>query len=295
MFRIRRFIVVAVLTVSAVRTSAQSISYSGVVQDSLNKPIPYATIIEQKGLIGVLSNGNGEFTIVIPDSLTSSTLSVSCIGYETTLIQIKDLKTGNSNEITLHEKQFILATVTVLSSRAKFCPEVRGVNNNKSKGNFLMKSGEELALFIPTTPADSGIVKAVRYYIRKEGVPDSPFRVKLYKVNSITKGPGELLLDHDTIVRAERGNRWCEIDLSAFNIPVPENGFFVAMQWLHDSKPYTKMMGDHTMSGNGQIVGLVKEPGMIHYWRTLTGSWINFQTVGNFHPMFAAVLSKECK
>jgi hypothetical protein len=266
---------------------------TGVVQDSVGQPIPYAVVIEKFARVGVIGDASGSFKIGIPDSLKNSAVTVSCLGYETSIIAISDFDESVVNHIVLKEKINLMNPVTVLSTRARFCPEVRGINAKRSGGQWFLQSGYELALLIPTTVADSGIIRAVRYFIAKDGIPTSPFRVVLYGVDPQTKAPGKILLDRDTIVQASRGNHWFEVDISSFNISVPTDGFYVAMQWLPGAEAYTKVSGDHTFNGNGQAVGLKRVEGMKSYVKTLTGTWTNFNQP--LHPMFAAVLSKECR
>ncbi len=274
---------------------AQTNTLSGVVQDSLDNPIPYATVVEQHGRAGEIANSVGYFTIIIPDSLMNSVITISCLGYESKQVTISTLKSDMTNTIVLREKTVVLTPVSVVALQTRYCPDVVGTKKKRAFGNFLMKAGWEMAVLIPTTLADTGFISAVRYYITKEGVPTAPFRVKLYDVDPVTQQPGNILLDHDTIVHAVKGGQWLEVDLRSFNIPIPANGFFVAMQWLPTAEEYSKTLGDRTIIANGQAVGLYRDDTRIHYVRDMTHDWFCFNQIAAQHPMFGAVLSKECK
>lgn len=272
-------------------------SVMGSVVDSAGIAIPYASVIEEHHTFGLLTDANGRFIFSVPDSLKSSSVTFSCIGYESKFILISSLLSSQNSRVVLKEKPFLLHDVSVTSSKAKFCSERRGSLAKRSRGGFLFSAGSEIGVFIPTVPGDSdAVISAVRYYIGKRGIPTAPFRVVLYKVDSVTKGPGESLLEVDTIVHADKGGGWLEIDLRSYNIAVPQNGFFVGMQWLPDAEAYSESFGDHTMEGNGQVAGGTWDRTQSTWVRTLTVNWTRVDTIKNsgFNAMFVAVISSEC-
>lgn len=198
---------------------------TGSVVDSAGIAIPYASVVEEHRKFGMLTDANGRFEFSVPDSLKASQVIISCIGYESKSVSVSNLTASSYSMIVLNEKPFLLQDISVTSSRAKFCAERRGSSAKRSKGGFLWKAGSEMCVFIPSTPGDSaGIISAVRYFIGKRGISTAPFRVVLYKVDSITKGPGESLLEIDTIVHASKGARgWkstCEPSIFQFQTTV---------------------------------------------------------------------------
>jgi TonB-dependent starch-binding outer membrane protein SusC len=67
---------------------------TGKVKDDKGAPIPGATVIVQGTTIGVTTNSNGEFIIIVPD--TTRTLLVSCIGMISKRVEI-----GNQNSFSI--------------------------------------------------------------------------------------------------------------------------------------------------------------------------------------------------
>lgn len=67
--------------------AAQTI-LTGVVTDSKNAPIPYASVYLSKTTVGVLTNDNGAYSLTIPQDGFYE-LICSCVGYETNFQMIK--------------------------------------------------------------------------------------------------------------------------------------------------------------------------------------------------------------
>ncbi|MGQ2984635.1 hypothetical protein [Flavobacterium sp.] len=61
--------------------------------------------------------------------------------------------------------------------------------------------------------------------------PDPKFNLRLYSVAE-DGGPGELLYGKNLICTVKKNKRITTIDLSSYNIRMPEKGFFVAIEWL---------------------------------------------------------------
>ncbi len=66
---------------------------SGVVMNGENdEPLPYASITLINYAIGTISNEDGEFDFYIPKSMQNDTISVSFIGFNTSLIPVRKIK-----------------------------------------------------------------------------------------------------------------------------------------------------------------------------------------------------------
>ena len=118
-------------------------------------------------------------------------------------------------------------------------------------GEGLMQGrpGSQFALFLPNTKQVSlGAIRSASFFIDKSGAPTRPFRVHLYKANSPAGEPGPDLLTQPVVVSAAQGGKWFTADLKAYGVAAPQEGFFVAMEWIgegsgagvadEDSAPY---------------------------------------------------------
>jgi outer membrane receptor for ferrienterochelin and colicins len=54
---------------------------TGVVKDSLNKPVPFASVYLSKTTIGTLTDNNGAFSLNIPHDGANEMIT-SCVGYQ---------------------------------------------------------------------------------------------------------------------------------------------------------------------------------------------------------------------
>ena len=63
----------------------------GIILDSLQNPIQYANIGILNKPIGTVSNKKGEFNLILDNSYLSDTLKISCLGYVSKELLIKNL------------------------------------------------------------------------------------------------------------------------------------------------------------------------------------------------------------
>lgn len=291
----KNYLVLAFLSVSLNLTSQNGVMIRGTITDSLGTGIPYASIIERQHRLGVLTDSEGRYRLFVADSLMSSSVTISCIGYESNTVSVTAFVAHQDSGFSLVARPYLLNEMAVTSPKTKYCAQRRGSLAKRSRGSFLFQSGAEICTFIPATDADSeAIIGSVRYFISKVGFPTAPFRITLYAVDSITKGPGVSLLNSDTIVHGSKGGAWLETDLRVFNIPVPTNGFFVGMQWLPDAQVYTEQFGEHLAKANGQSIGGRHDNSQNCWFRTLTLEWAPLDFSGDFNPMIGATISSEC-
>ena len=95
---------------------------------------------------------------------------------------------------------------------------------------YIDTHGQQTALFIENEEKREGYVMAVQYFLSKKGNTDAPFRVRIYSADPTTGKPGKDLLPHMLVVKPEHENGWFTVDVSEFNIRIPEKGFFVAIE-----------------------------------------------------------------
>ncbi|MDP4186464.1 MAG: TonB-dependent receptor [Bacteroidota bacterium] len=89
----KQFFLLLFLILSLTNLYAQERIFSGTVIDENNDPLPGTTIMVKGASIGTITDGNGNFKILIPSG--SKMISVSCIGYQTQDINIADKTTVN--------------------------------------------------------------------------------------------------------------------------------------------------------------------------------------------------------
>lgn len=113
-----------------------SFSLKGTVINSKTKlGIPYVSIGIDNTTIGVISNENGEFRLVIPTEYRKSRLSASSIGYKTTYLSLNDSLFLLPVKIAVDEEATILKEIAVTAkgeTPLQVLKEAAAITNEKS-------------------------------------------------------------------------------------------------------------------------------------------------------------------
>jgi len=89
--------------------------------------------------------------------------------------------------------------------------------------------------------------------------------------------PDSLLVRKDIIVQANQKGEWCQIDVSKYNIPLPVDGAYIAMEWLHNEKKYQyKRKGKYQgkkfkLKSYGQGLGIYSKEPNYEFWSYYLG------------------------
>ncbi len=228
-----KFINLFILFFISVLFARAQTNFNGIVLDSLSgKPVPGATIsIPLKNLF-YPANNNGVFTISNSNTKSTDSLYISCVGYRTKKITVRNLL--SKKEIYLSLNAINLSEVIIGSSTvAKI-----GSKSKSGNVNYAYGPGTEEAVFMEESVHKRGIIQSVGFYLGKgplfsKGVGDvtAPFRIKLYKVDTAGM-PGAQLIDDIIVVRANKNNHWFDVNLYQYQIENPDDGFFVAFVML---------------------------------------------------------------
>jgi hypothetical protein len=294
----KTFILFAILTGTSLQ--AQFI-LKGKILDSLTKaPISYSLLLTNSGKNGVITNDKGEFELSLPDSLKNGLLVITNMGYDTGYVSIAAFLSSGSGIVFLNHKTIITPEVSISSNETSLCKAAWGATKKSLffGGGFFFDAGCEVAVYISNPKADSGIISRLRFYVENKGYPDTPFRAKLYFVNPKDKSPGSLMIDQDFILHGEKGDEWITIDISAYNISIPKEGFFVSMEWLpaSQSKPYTETIHKTEFKGDGQVLGVNKEiKSNITWTKALLSRWFLLDDPLVSNAMIGADVLKSCK
>lgn len=116
-------------------------NYSGQVLDSITKqPIPFAAIQVGDTTNGVISNEDGYFSILLENEADDAIINVSCMGFTTASISLKDLK-ASKGIIYLSEHVNELDTVFISNENITIDSIIARTNRN-IKINYPVSSTE---------------------------------------------------------------------------------------------------------------------------------------------------------
>jgi len=202
---------------------AQVILSGKIVENSSGKVIPFATIGLIKQNTGTNANEQGEFTISCKQPELDS-LIISCIGYITIRLPVKNL--GSSPVIELPVKEKRLKTIVIQNKWT-----YGEVGHYKGYTDYCLTSNgyqSQVAKKL-TAPFANACLQAVNIRSSKNG-GKSMIRIHVYDFDSVTKGPGEELTD--TVIQASLKKGMNSIDLAPYQIYLPGKDFFVSVEWL---------------------------------------------------------------
>lgn len=218
----------------------------GIISDGQTGiPISYATLQIKGKPKGVVADNNGffEFTITeleLPDSLMASRL-----GYERKVFQARSMLSDTTINITLNEKPVTIEPVITVATRLRKKTKQVGNRHWFNKGSlYLDTHGQQIALHIDNKKKLVGYIQKVSYYLSDKGNVEAPFRVRILEKDTVSNAPGKDLIPEILVVQPPGDTYgWFDVDLSAYRIAVPVNGFYVAMQGIFPND-YTFYAGD---------------------------------------------------
>lgn len=246
----RYFILPLLLFISYKISSQQTIK--GTLLDSASKkPIEFANLgIPGKG-VGTVSDENGNFSVVVPDSLSSEKIKISMIGYRTRYVPAASFT--ESKTILLSSDAVVLkevlvspksTTVKILGNDTK-TRVVRAAFTNNSLGCEL---AVKLKIKQPQTQ-----LKTFYLNITESKIKDPLFRFNVYSVDE-NGAPKENILTHNIIIAPKDSVGLIAFDLRPYLIFVDED-VFISVEWIKD------------MGNNKDIMFSTKLVGIPTYFR----------------------------
>ena len=232
--------------------NAQKVELKGVIVDKDTKePLPFTSIGLKNEQIGALTNEHGQFVVPAPTQNTADSLIVVALGYGRRAVLVKRGVAVASLTIELPKRAVALGNVTVKAGKVKNLG-LGSRADDPGEGMIQGLPGSQYAFFVKNDKKKRlGNVRTVSFYIGENGFPREPFRVRLYKADGNYNAPNTDLLTENVVVSAPQGGQWYTVDLTPYNIIAPEEGFFVAMEWVVSGDKFftTNFMDDYTPYG----------------------------------------------
>ena len=201
---------------------------SGLIVDkSSGKGVAYVNIWVENENIGTTSDVNGNFTI--NEKLIGKYLILSAVGYEKERIEIG----SNNLKVELKQKVYEIEEL-VVNPQANSEKVVLGTFDEKEINHYfacdnnpwlvakLIKFEEQFE----TAP----FINKLTLFTKSE-IKSCVFGLRFLSVDS-TGAPGKEILNELVLVKAKKGKQKLKVDLSKYYIEVPENGLFIAVEWL---------------------------------------------------------------
>ena len=258
-----------------------------VIEQETNEPLSFVTVEIRSLAIGTYTDIDGYFTITVPEKNQKDTISLYALGYEKKKMLIKELVNSENKTIELKQKYFNIKEVNVKPKKTKVIK--LGVKQKKTwKYQIANIFGAQIAQYIRNDNHVSGFIKSVSFYITEVGHTNTPFRVRIYGYDKANNCPGEDLLNKDLIVQNTHGAGWFTVDISDYYIRFPQDGMFVAMEWVYtnDKYYYTHEITVYGKDGSKKVImnsfyglslGNISKQKNIGVWSTRLGDkWIKW-------------------
>lgn len=271
--------VVWLLLLLSVKSMAQ---VKGKVLDEGKHPLAYVNIWVENENNGTTSDANGDFTIL--EKNTEKVLVFSALGFETKKVKISEVGQVLLQQKTVHLQEIVIA--------AKKQSKTITVGDYKKGGiNHFFSSGKNPWIVARYFPFDAK--KVATPYIKEltimtdSEVDQVKFLLHFYEVTA-DGSPGNDLTKENRVVTAKKGKENTTVKLSDYDLRIPENGIFVAVEWLiieenkYDFSSTIKDVasGSYTVSNFSGIryeprVGTVPSDESTS-WRFTMGRWSRF-------------------
>lgn len=210
--------------------SAQSMLSGWVVDAKTKQPVAFATVGLIRANSGVTATEAGQFTIGTVQSLLKDTLVVSCVGYQTKKVAVKDLS-GDSIRIELDAYVQELTPVVVGKRDWNYVRlnEYSGCGNSSiGSSGYATQLAQRFSA--PKAGAMLHRIQLCRFSIALLVPEKTVFRLRVYDIDSLTGAPGADLCKRTIEVKTNK--RTVIVDLDSLQIMIPRKEFFIAVEWL---------------------------------------------------------------
>jgi hypothetical protein len=227
------------LVLTFFQTSAQS-SLLLKVLDPKGNSIPNCSVTWNQ-FSGLVTNTQGQVLIEDTRQIKDS-IVINTIGYQPRVLFATEIADKTSIEITLEENYIVMPEIKIGNKQKIY---VLGCTEKKEGYSYitnLNNSTLQTAFLIKDYPSGS-ILKECLVFISKKSDEKIPFRVRVYSNNN--GAPGKDLTSENIIISNYRSDKWNTIPLDSLYLNVPDNGFFIGIEWLitSDLKNYHLSIG----------------------------------------------------
>jgi hypothetical protein len=242
------------------------------------KPIPYVNVYRDDKH-WVSADENGVFMI---DASPQDVLSFTAVGYEPAKINV-----GNEVSIGLVPATYVLENVTITKPKRTIEKSIGGYSR-KALDNYYTTGGtpELMARYFPPDATAEATPFFKKLVINtKSPIRNAKFNIHFLEVNE-DGTPGREMAYENIIGIAKKGVNDTEIDLTNFGLRMPENGFFIAVEWL--IIPENRYTGDSYTGKDGvyhehiqyaPYFGTIRNEENVSWGYRTGASWKPFQKV----------------
>lgn len=223
---------------------SQDYIISGIIKDSLKRPIQYVNVGLSNRPIGTVTNEKGEFILNLDEKSTLDTLKLSCLGYKGKSLAIKNIKNiGSQLEILLEHFTEKLEEVVISSKKLKIYTEGSDNTSTKVSCNFSDQKlvngnlGTEIGRKFNLKTKNPSLMTNFKFYLNANNFSKLKFRINFY---TISQGLPDKKINRENIFATVNNKQigWINIDLNEYDIKSQED-LIITVEWIESSKDGT--------------------------------------------------------
>lgn len=258
---------------------AQKVNFIGKLADKETKePIVYANISFLDSNKGISTTEEGTFSMNLQEKYLDSKIHISCLNYIDTIVLARDIY---KKTLFLKSQNIVLDEI-VLTKRIEKMTILGEVKNNVQ--GIHTDGMRMLAKYFPKDKRSNCCnylsELEIHFSERSNQQQQSKFRIRVFSKDEKTGLPKEDLLNVNLPVEIKKGDLKAIIDISAYNIEMPENGLFIAFEKLFI--PFNEY-GQNTKEGENEVlyspmIGFTKyskKDRNKDFFTFVKGKWIN--------------------
>jgi len=240
------FYLIFIFLLSFEYATSQEIVIRGNVTDSLNNPIKYSSIGILNKSIGTVSNEKGKFTLTINETMEQDTIRISCLGYKSKDLLIKEVF-NKSNLLNVQLESFIyeLEEVTISSQKTKIYKIGKLKTKTKIRVIFSMPNvknknlGTEIGKKFKLGKKKVSALREFKFFIKENDYDNVKFRINIYSIKD--NRPNKKINTENILVEVgENYSDWVITDLTSYDINVKEN-IIITVEWIEHSEKGNKL------------------------------------------------------
>ena len=231
-YELRLLIIIVLLLFIPKIFFGQLIISGRIIERTAKNPIPFANIWIKDVNIGITSNENGFFSLKTDSIYINKSILISSIGYKDTLIQIDKLE----SEIELIPKIYELSEIIIIPKKRNELI-INDLSDAEFPGGIMNDTTPQIVgRYFPYEKKNANYkyIKSVIIYSRDSRKGKLNLRLCSFDTTNVL--PIKELVHENIIIETKSSlfyrEKPVEIDLSEFNLILPENGILVGIEWL---------------------------------------------------------------
>lgn len=226
--------ILILFTILSTLVNSNPIQLKGVVIDyESGKPVPYANVAIVEVKNGTMSDYKGYFELTIDSTDLKGTLNVSCLNYKNLTVKLAVLSMYENNKIIIKPLIYNIPEVIVKSKNSQNKIVLNKIKKSEISESFFFVQPRIFARYFPCNKECGGFTNIKYLNIGFAGSKQNEnykVRIRIFANDVKSNKPTEDILYQNLIITSKLGVN--KVDISEYNIKMPSEGIFVAVEWL---------------------------------------------------------------